>query len=75
MIEILNKLYDDGSFKKLIGAGLLSQRAATYRAVYLHYCKMIEDGDSVVDAVKKTCEKLKVGQTTVYKSIKIMKAA
>ena len=75
MIELVDKLYKDGSLKKLIKGGLVSPKIMFYREVYLDYDKNIRVAKvkERVRAAEDTADTFKISTAMVYRIVKIMK--
>lgn len=70
MIEVINKMCEDGTIKKLHRAGFISQKLFTYKSIYNHFAKLIKEEHPFTEAVHKTSAECKVTVRTVYKVIK-----
>lgn len=73
MIDILNKMYSDGSLRKLYEAGFVTQRALTYRIVYINYLELKEKNVKTDAAATKLSTTYSITKRTVYKIIKTFK--
>ena len=73
MILLLNRLYDEGILKELYNAGLLSQRALTYRPIYTYLDSLLKCDYKLSEAVEKTSKSVKMSKKTIYKIYKLCK--
>lgn len=74
MIDIINKMCEDGSIKALHQAGFISQRLFTYKSTYNHFAELMKKDYSFTEAVAKTSEDCRLTRKTVYQIIRTLHA-
>lgn len=73
MLELLNNLFDTGMFDKMVRAGIISSKYATYRSIYFYVdAQQKARGIGKEKAVTEAAVVFRVGRTTIYKALDLM---
>ena len=69
MIEVINRMCEDGTIKKLHQAGFISQKLFTYKSAYNHFANLIKNEYAFTEAIHKTATECKITVRTMYRII------
>lgn len=73
-IDILLDLENKGLLKKLYCSGVISSNMLLYKEIYLYVNAQQSLGVNQMKIISDTEDKFHLGQTTIYKAIKLMSA-
>lgn len=73
MIELVEKLINDGTMKKLVDGGLISPNVIMFRNIFNEYNKELALKKTKLNAIESVCFKFKISERTAYRAISKMK--
>lgn len=71
-IQILLELQANGKLKKMFRSGLIPCKYSSYMEIYLYYDAKMSVGSKKMSVIADIEDKFNVGQTTIYKALKLM---